>query len=191
MDVVIRPPLAHEVPLLAGVERDGDRRFANYAGLPPGFDGVVPVPALRAGAAEGRLWVACPVPPDGEGAVVGFALATCLDGAAHLEQLSVVRRYQGRGVGGRLVGAVRAWADSEGLPALTLCTFADVVWNRPLYEHLGFAVLPEERWTPGLRSVFERDADSGLDLARRVVMRLVLAEGADAPDAGGAGRPTV
>jgi hypothetical protein len=54
---------------------------------------------------------------------------------------------------------------------VTLCTFSDVDWNRPLYEHLGFSVLPEDRWTPGLRAVFDSDAALGLDLSRRVVMR--------------------
>jgi hypothetical protein len=71
-----------------------------------------------------------------------------------------------------LIATVVGWAAAAGLVAVTLCTFADVGWNRPLYEHLGFEVVPEERWTPGLRDVFESDGDLGLDLNRRVVMRL-------------------
>jgi len=171
-----------DVVLLAAVERDGDRRYAGYAGLPPGFDGVVPVPVLSAGQADGRLWVA----RTGDGTVVGFALAERVDDAAHLEQLSVVRAHQGMGVGRRLVAAVHAWARGAGLPAVTLCTFADVGWNRPLYEHLGFVVVPQHEWTPGLRAVFARDAGIGLDMSRRVVMRLGVA-----PDAGGGAAPLV
>jgi hypothetical protein len=76
-----------------------------------------------------------------------------------------------------LITAVTGWATARGLGALTLCTFADVEWNRPLYEHLGFVVVPEERWTPGLRAVFEADGALGLDLRRRVVMRLDLPPG--------------
>jgi hypothetical protein len=60
---------------------------------------------------------------------------------------------------------------------VTLRTFSDVAWNRPLYEHLGFAVVPEGRWTPAMRTLVEGDGDLGLDVARRVVMRLALSTG--------------
>jgi hypothetical protein len=72
------------------------------------------------------------------------------------------------------VAAVVDWARVGGRRAVTLCTFADVDWNRPLYEHLGFVVLAENEWTPGLRETFEHDGRLGLDLSRRVVMRLGL-----------------
>ena len=77
-------------------------------------------------------------------------------------------------MGRQLVETVVGWAREEALAGVTLCTFADVRWNRPLYEHLGFVVLPEERWTPGLRAVFESDGGLGLDLRRRVVMERKL-----------------
>ena len=67
-------------------------------------------------------------------------------------------------------------SDSTSVVRAGAATFGDVAWNRPLYEHLGFVVLPAERWTPGLRDLFEADGELGLDLSRRVVMvRTVLA----------------
>src|ERR1017187_6847328 len=39
---------------------------------------------------------------------------------------------------------VRMWASEAKRPAITLTTFANVPWNAPLYEHLGFVVLSEE-----------------------------------------------
>jgi len=180
VDVVIRPALAHEIALLGDVERDGDRRYSGYDGVPVGFDETVASSLLEKARHDGRLWVACPVvgagagsTPD-DGAMIGFALVEPIDGHAHLAQLSVRLAVQGRGVGRRLIGAVSRWARDQGMVAVTLCTFSDVEWNRPFYEHLGFVVLPDEQWTPALRALFESDGALGLDLARRVVMRLAL-----------------
>jgi hypothetical protein len=59
-------------------------------------------------------------------------------------------------------------------PSLTLTTFSDVPWNRPLYEHLGFRVLSEEEIGPGLRTIRDRETTEGLDPSTRVVMRFDL-----------------
>ncbi len=172
MEVVIRTARRHEIALLGDVERDGDQRYAGYDGVPPGFDDTVAASTLEGARTAGRLWVAAA----GDGAIIGFALAEPVDGQAHLSQLSVRLAFQGGGLGRRLVDSVCAWARDHAMGAVTLCTFSDVEWNRPLYEHLGFVVLPEAKWTPALRALFEGDADLGLDLARRVVMRLALPE---------------
>jgi hypothetical protein len=66
--------------------------------------------------------------------------------------------------------------------AVSLTSFAEVPWNRPLYEHLGFMVLAEDEIGPELRAVREAEAAHGLDPAERVCMRLdVGAEGMDRP----------
>jgi GNAT superfamily N-acetyltransferase len=178
VDFVIRPPHVSEIPRLGEIERDGDRRYRGDAGVPDGFDDAASPAQLRRALADGRLWVAVVASggswPDGD--LIGFALAEPVDGNAHLEQLSVALAFQGRGVGRRLIDTVCAWARDQAMAAVTLCTFSDVVWNRPLYEHMGFVVLPEHRWTPELRAVFESDAVLGLELSRRVVMRRDLAE---------------
>jgi GNAT superfamily N-acetyltransferase len=183
VDVVIRPARAGEIAVLGEVERDGDRRYAGYDGVPAGFDDTVEPSTLEGARQEGRLWVAAVMsgretgPGSGEGEIIGFALADILDGEAYLAQLSVRLAFQGRGVGRELVDAVLAWARERSLAAVTLCTFGDVGWNRPLYEGLGFVVVPEEQWTPPVRSAFEADGALGLDLDRRVVMRLALGSG--------------
>jgi ribosomal protein S18 acetylase RimI-like enzyme len=94
-----------------------------------------------------------------------------VDGNAHVEQISVLPDYQGRGVGKDLLDTVRSWAIETGCPAITLTTFIDVPWNYPLYERLGFVVLPEEELGPELRAVREHEAQMGLDPANRVCMR--------------------
>jgi GNAT superfamily N-acetyltransferase len=190
MEIVVRRAAATEVAGLAAVERDGDRRYRGYDGIPAGFDDTVAPTVLAVAAGEGRLWVAVVMVGDraastsDDGDIVGFAVAETIDGRAHLAQLSVRLVSQGQGVGRRLVDTVAGWARQQASDSLTLCTFADVAWNRPLYEHLGFVVLAPDHWTPGLRAVFEADGDLGLDLSRRVVMALALA-----PSPGGAGPP--
>jgi len=52
-----------------------------------------------------------------------------------------------------------------------LTTFTDVPWNRPLYAHLGFRVLPEAAVGPGLRRIRDAETAAGLDPTERVVMR--------------------
>jgi len=125
-----------------------------------------PATVFEAYAAAGRAWVA--VTPSSH--VVGFVIVDMVDGAAHIEQVSVVPAHQGRGVGRALIEHVRSWAVENGLPALTLTTFNHVPWNRPLYEHLGFRVLAAEEIGPGVRAVMETDAAHGLDPASRVAM---------------------
>lgn len=173
MDVVIRQARTSEISRLGEIERDGDRRFRGYSGVPAGFDDVAAPAQLQQALADGRLWVAVAEAADRERGpdVLGFALVEPVDGNAHLEQLSVVRAHHGQGIGRQLLEAVCLWAADQSLAAVTLCTFSDVEWNRPLYEHLGFAVVPDDRWSPGLRAVFDSDAALGLDLSRRVVMR--------------------
>jgi GNAT superfamily N-acetyltransferase len=182
MDVVIRPARMEETGQLGEVERDGDRRYAGYDGVPAGFDDVVALPSLEGACREGRLWVAVVsagaagggAPDDGE--IVGFVMAEMVDGLGHVAQVSVRMAFQGAGVGRLLIETVCRWAGDRALAAVTLCTFADVDWNRPLYGHLGFEVVPPERWTPALKALFEADGELGLDLDRRVVMRRDLAD---------------
>jgi GNAT superfamily N-acetyltransferase len=183
MGVVIREATADEIDLLADVERDGDRRYAGYEGVPVGFDDVVSATVLAEAADDGRLWVAvsgsatATGTESGNGEIIGFALAETIDGQGHLAQVSVRRRAQGQGIGRRLIDAVCRWAGAQSMTSVSLCTFSDVEWNRPLYEHLGFVVVPEESWSPGLRSTFENDGRLGLDLRRRVVMAKDLPAG--------------
>jgi GNAT superfamily N-acetyltransferase len=169
MGVVIREAKADEVTLLADVELDGDQRYAGYDGVPVGFDDVTSATVLAEASRDGRLWVAV-----SRSEIIGFALADVIDGQGHLAQVSVRTSVQGQGIGGRLIDAVCRWAAVHSMTSVTLCTFTDVEWNRPLYEHLGFVVAPENTWGPGLRSIFENDGRLGLDLSRRVVMIKVL-----------------
>jgi GNAT superfamily N-acetyltransferase len=124
-------------------------------------------------AAQGRSWVAV----DAADQPVGYVLVDEVDGNAHVQEVSVRPGHQGQGVGRALLDRVRVWAIESGRSAISLTTFAEVPWNRPLYEHLGFRVLVEEEIGPELRAVREVETAHGLDPATRVCMRLDLDAG--------------
>lgn len=117
----------------------------------------------------GRCWVA--VDRD----LVGYILVEEIDGAAHIEQVSVLPEFQGRGIGRALIARAEGWAAAAGRPAVTLTTVDAVPWNRPLYEHLGFRVLAGHEIGAGLRARLRDEAAHGLDPALRVAMRRDLA----------------
>ena len=104
---------------------------------------------------------------------VGFACVEVVDGDAHLWQLSVRPEAGRQGRGTALVEAVCAWAVAQGLPGVTLTTFADVAWNGPFYARLGFTVVDSP--SPGLAAIRAHEKEIGDDaFGTRVAMRRAL-----------------
>lgn len=119
----------------------------------------------------GRLWVSV----DDADRPTGFVLVELVDGAAHIEQLSVHPEHQGHGIGRELIGYVDRWAAAQGIPALTLSTFRSVPWNGPYYARLGFSELAGTELTPGLGRIQAAETAFGLDPAERIFMRRPVA----------------
>ncbi|HEX4818722.1 MAG TPA: GNAT family N-acetyltransferase [Acidimicrobiales bacterium] len=168
MGVTIRAARTDDIEMLQDIERRAGARFrdvglADIADAEP-FSAQELIEFIDAG----RAWVAGDEP-------LGYAVATVVDGDGHLEQVSVDPEHQGAGLGRALVDRVCDWARTNGAHAVTLTTFTDVSWNRPLYEHLGFAVIPEGDIRPELRAVRDHEAELGLDPAQRVCMLRNLA----------------
>ncbi|NDU73927.1 GNAT family N-acetyltransferase [Actinomadura sp. DSM 109109] len=140
-----------DLPGLAGIENSGDAMFrAIGIEFPPGPTVIEDM------IAKGAEIVVAGDPP------VGFAAVEELDGAAHLEQISVRGDLVGRGIGALLLREVKARAAAAGLPGVSLLTFRDVPWNGPWYARHGFAELPPERWGPGIRSYWDAEIEAGL-----------------------------
>jgi GNAT superfamily N-acetyltransferase len=155
-----------ELPLLNKIERAAAAQYRTV-----GLDGVAEMEALSldllaAQQARGQVWVAV----GADGAPVGFAVATVVDEAAHLEEISVHPQHGRRGLGTRLVQAVCDWADGSGYPAVTLSTFRHVPWNAPFYTRIGFRAMAEEELGPGLQAVRAHEAEDGLSIQQRVFM---------------------
>lgn len=119
---------------------------------------------------DGRLWVAL----DAGERAVGFALADRMDGDAFLDELDVTPAHGRRGIGTRLVRAVADWAAAHRHAALLLVTYRHLPWNAPFYASLGFTALAGEELGDGLRERLRLERAAGIDITRRVAMRLAL-----------------
>lgn len=124
---------------------------------------------LRHALDDGRLWVALH-----ERQPVGFAMSDVLDGEAHLDELDVLPEFGRRGIGTRLTRHVINWAADEGFRTLSLLTFRHLPWNAPFYEKLGFEPIGVEQHGPELASLLEEEGRLGIDIGKRVAMRLEL-----------------
>jgi GNAT superfamily N-acetyltransferase len=175
--VTIRTALVTESDAIRAVERSAGERFSQI-----GMDWVASHEPMNAEdlctfAADGRSWVAEDDDSD-ERELIGYVIVEVVDDCAHIEQLSVAIDHQGEGIGRALVETAEAWAVANGLGGVSLTTFRDVVWNRPLYEHFGYRVLDPDELTGELSHKCEDERLLGLERSPRVAMRKDLAKGA-------------
>ncbi|MEZ3179057.1 GNAT family N-acetyltransferase [Streptomyces pimonensis] len=164
----IRPAASGELPALQDIERAAGEPFRDL-GMPDVADDEPPaLDVLERHRRAGRCWVAAETPGD---LPVAYLIAEPVDGALHVEQVSVHPRAARCGVGRALLAHAAEHARAQGLTALTLTTFADVPWNAPYYARLGFRPLAGPELTPGLRRIRAEEAGHGLDRWPRVCMR--------------------
>ncbi|MFJ9952208.1 GNAT family N-acetyltransferase [Kitasatospora sp. NPDC091207] len=162
--MLIRTATRDELPLLCALERAAGAPFAAI-GMPEIAEDEPPAPAeLAHYLDEGVALVAL----DTAGTPVAYLLAEPVDGALHIEQVSVYPGHARRGIGRALIEHLAAATDA---PALTLTTFTDVPWNAPYYARCGFRPLADGEVTPGLREIRRREAEHGLDRWPRLCMR--------------------
>lgn len=131
--------------------------------------------ALHEAQRDGRLWIA----EHPGGRTVGFALAEIVDGEAYLTEVDVHPEHARRGVGTRLVEAVADWASEEGFAYLLLVTFRHLPWNAPFYRKLGFDAIADDEIGPELSEIFSEEAAAGIDVRKRIAMRLELCRRAE------------
>ncbi|MBN4666976.1 GNAT family N-acetyltransferase [Pandoraea nosoerga] len=167
----VRRATPADAAALPGVERSAGDLFRTLPGLGWLADGEPIAEAHhRRWIASGTVWVA--VDPHGEpDAPVGFLDAEAFDDALHVWEMSVHRRWQGRGIGRALLDAASAHACDVGLARLTLTTFSDVPWNAPYYARMGFTRIDASALCTRLQSVLEAEIAAGLPAARRCAMQ--------------------
>ena len=173
--LLIRLARPDEVAMLADIERAAGEMFRDVGLDAIADDDEPPAEMYLAAIADGTVWTA-----ELDGAAAGYAWTTDLgepgSPAPHLEQVSVPPEHGGQGIGTALVAETVAWARTIGGHELTLTTFRDVPFNRPWYERRGFVVVPDDRLSTRLRAVRAHEAERGIDVAPRVVMRRAVGD---------------
>ncbi|MFB9394333.1 GNAT family N-acetyltransferase [Streptomyces coeruleoprunus] len=171
----IRPARPEDVPRLQDIERAAGEPFRALGMDAVADDDPPDREVLEGYLRAGRAWVT-----DGDGArtrggpPMAYLIWDDVDGAAHVEQVSVHPDAARRGLGRALIGHLADRAAARGVPALTLTTFRDVPWNAPYYARLGFRPLREAELTEGLRAIRHAEASHGLDRWPRLCMRREL-----------------
>ncbi len=172
--MTVRPALGRDFARLQAIEVAAGEMFRALGMDLVADDDPFTVEELRVYADAGRAWVAVSSDPDDAD---GYLLLDVVDGAAHIEQVSVHPDAARRGIGRALVEHVARWAADAGFFAMTLTTYLDVPWNGPYYERLGFRHLPPDQEGPGLRRVRDHERAHGLDAWPRASMRRDLTRG--------------
>ena len=163
---VIRPPAPAELGLVIEIEHRANRAFADH-GLPEiADDAAGTAEELEAYRATGRAWVAV----DERGLPIAYILTAEVDGALHIEQVSVDPAHARRGIGAELIEHVCDLAGADGRASVTLTTFRDIPWNAPYYARLGFRELAEDEWAAQLRALVAHERAAIPSDAPRVAM---------------------
>jgi GNAT superfamily N-acetyltransferase len=155
---------------IQGIEDLAGARFSGLDLIDESLDVSFPLADLVRLIDAGQVWVAC----DAADVPVGMVIASVREGVAYVEEMDVLAAHGRRGLGGRLLDTVCAWARAQGHPAVTLSTFRDVPWNGPFYRRHGFAELAPAAWTPGMHGIRDQEARHGLRTDVRVFMRREL-----------------
>ncbi|PGH04906.1 hypothetical protein GX51_03202 [Blastomyces parvus] len=185
----IRPARPADLPLLQAIERAAGEPFRALGMAEIADDDPPPLTLLQIYTDNKRGWVATTTTKsepgladenndDDEGHPVAYLLASTVDGTAHIEQVSVHPTAARRGLGAALINHLAAWAAAQrDLSALTLTTFAEVPWNAPYYQRIGFRVLEAHELGEGLCEIRRLEGERGLDRWPRVCMRRELPVG--------------
>jgi len=165
----IRSARNEELHLLAAIEIDAFWAL-HEAGAVACEPTSLPLDVLQRSLAEHLLFVAV----DGEDRPFGFLAGIREDGSVHIAELDVVRRWQKRGVGRRLMEVVIEAARAQGAVGVTLTTDRQVAFNAPFYASMGFRILNDGERPAVLTQILENELAHGADPARRVAMALLF-----------------
>jgi ribosomal protein S18 acetylase RimI-like enzyme len=134
--VTTRRARTSDAAALAGIA------VAAYSPYLPRMGGQRPAPLdgdYAASIARDTVWVA-----EAGTVVAGFLVLVDEPGTTLLENVAVHPDWQGRGIGGLLMGIAEDHAAAMGTGVVRLYTHATMVENRRRYEHLGYVEVARE-----------------------------------------------
>ncbi len=157
----VRPCKAAELTRLPMIETAADAVFP--AGRVP-IGEVTLLAELRAALENESLYVAAV-----REEVVAFAAGLPYGTSLHLRTLAVHPAHGRQGMGTALVRSLVEQAEQRGFADVTLTTFADLPFNAPFYERVGFRALRADELDARLAALLQ--AESAAGMVRRVAMR--------------------
>jgi GNAT superfamily N-acetyltransferase len=105
---------------------------------------------------------------------IGFVGGEYLNGNFHIVEISVAKEFQGKGVGKALMTAMVQQVSREGYKSITLTTYKNLPWNGPWYSRMGFFEVNAQDMGKEYLDILASEAQHGLDLRSRCVMRKIL-----------------
>ncbi|WP_046722367.1 GNAT family N-acetyltransferase [Pseudomonas syringae] len=117
--------------------------------------------------------------------VIGYAAMRPLDGLLYLDNISVVPRASGSGVGKTLLSSVVTHAQALRVQAVSLTTFREplwngpwfrkhgFLWNGPWFRKHGFGLMPDIEIGEGLRRVVDRQSMTFSPATRETLWRVL------------------
>ncbi|MEZ2220672.1 GNAT family N-acetyltransferase [Rhizobium sp. RCC_161_2] len=163
----IRLARADELYLLAAIEIDAFWALHD-AGAVACEPTSLPIGVLRQSLETDLLFVAADALDQPFGFLAGIVMADTV----HIAEIDVIRHWQKKGVGRRLMQAMIEAARRRGASGVTLTTDRHVPFNAPFYVSLGFRMLDDGERSAELSRILEREVEHGADPARRVAMAL-------------------
>lgn len=167
-EFVIRAARADELERLVDIEIDAFYAIRDAGGV-DGEPVATSLEKLADALNDDLLFVAA----DRDDVAIGFLAAEIVGDELYIGEVDVLRAFQGKGAGRRLVLRAIAEAEKRNMRRVTLTTDRLVPFNAPFYATLGFSIATGEGLSPHLRANLERQVGNGLDAARRVGMVLV------------------
>lgn len=164
--MTIRLATESDLAVFIDIERAAGESFARVGMQAVAEDEQDTVEQLEPYQRAGHAWAYV----DSDDVPHAYLTADVVDGCGYLAQVAVHPDHAGRRIGRALIENAHAWAAEQGLPAMTLTTFAVVPWNAPYYERLGYRMILPADVTPGLAAIRKREAQRQLDRWVRVCM---------------------
>jgi GNAT superfamily N-acetyltransferase len=162
----IRLARPEDAEALPGIEREATTAFADdpdSAAIDPAR--VIPADEHRRLIARGHCLIA-----EAQGDIVGFLAARPCGREVHIQEMDVLPRWQGQGIGAVLLRACLIDAGNAGFRAVTLTTFRDLPWNGPFYTRIGFVEVEDLTAHPRLAGEIAAEIEAGLPAQRRIAM---------------------
>lgn len=167
----IRLASADEIHKIAPLEQAAAEMFRQIGMTEVAEDAPISDTILLKAVEETRLWVAVEY-----GVLKAYLLGSFLPRSLHIDQVTVHPDAARRGLGALMIESVSADPRAKQLGLMTLTSFANVPWNAPYYERIGFLDIAESEWPEGVAEKVAAEQEHGLGNYPRVVMQRVISE---------------